>query len=89
MSDAAVIQILVLVLKTCALVLGPVLGAVLVVSVAISLLQAATQVQEYTLTFVPKLIAVALVLVFAGRWMLGQVEGMFTELFRLLPTLLS
>lgn len=89
MSDAAVISILVLVLKTCALVLAPVLGAVLVVSVVISLLQAATQVQEYTLTFVPKLLAVGLVLVVAGHWMLAQVEGMFVELFRMLPTLLS
>lgn len=89
MSDAAVVHILVLVLKTCAFVLGPILGAVLLVSVVISLIQAATQVQEYTLTFVPKLLAVAFVLMVGGRWMLSQVEGLFVELLHMVPTLLG
>lgn len=89
MTDASVVEILVLVLKTTAMVLGPILGAVLAVSVVISVLQAATQVQEYTLTFVPKLVAVAVVLVWLGPWMLAQLETLFTELFAMLPQLLG
>ena len=89
MTDASVVEMLVMVLKTTAMVLGPILGAVLVVSVAISVLQAATQVQEYTLTFVPKLIAVAVVVVWLGPWMLAQLESLFTELFAMLPRLLG
>lgn len=89
MSDASVIQVLVLVLKTCAFVLGPILGAVLLVSIIVSVLQAATQVQEYTLSFVPKLLAVAVVLIVAGPWMLEQVQSLFTELFNMLPQLLG
>jgi flagellar biosynthetic protein FliQ len=88
-TDASVVEMLVMVLKTTAMVLGPILGAVLVVSVAISVLQAATQVQEYTLTFVPKLIAVAVVVVWLGPWMLAQLESLFTELFAMLPRLLG
>lgn len=89
MTDASVVDLLVLVLRTTALVLAPILGAVLVVSVVISVLQAATQVQEYTLTFVPKLLAVALVVLLGGPWMLGELEKMFTGLFAMLPQLLG
>lgn len=49
---------------------APVLGAALLVGLVVSLLQAATQIQEQTLSFLPKLLAVAAVLVVAGPWML-------------------
>jgi flagellar biosynthesis protein FliQ len=53
-------------------VAGPVLGAGLVTGVIVSIFQAVTQVQEPSLSFVPKLIAILLVLVFLGHWMLAQ-----------------
>jgi flagellar biosynthetic protein FliQ len=51
----------------------PVLAVSLLVGLLVSLFQAMTQVQEQTLTFVPKLVAVALTLVLAGGWMGGEV----------------
>ncbi|MBI5682710.1 MAG: flagellar biosynthesis protein FliQ [Deltaproteobacteria bacterium] len=50
----------------------PVLGIALVVGLLISLFQAATQLQEMTLTFIPKIIAVFLTLLFLMPWMLGM-----------------
>lgn len=52
------------------LIVGPLLLVALVVGTLISILQAVTQVQETTLTFLPKLIALALALVILGPWML-------------------
>jgi flagellar biosynthetic protein FliQ len=53
-------------------VAGPVLAAGLVTGVIVSVFQAVTQVQEASLSFVPKLIAILLVLAFMGHWMLAQ-----------------
>lgn len=50
----------------------PILGLGLIVGLIISILQAATQIQELTLTFVPKIFAVAIVLLLLGKWMLNQ-----------------
>jgi flagellar biosynthetic protein FliQ len=51
---------------------GPVLGAGLVTGVIVSVFQAVTQVQEASLSFVPKLVAILLVFAFLGHWMLAQ-----------------
>ena len=59
----------------------PFLLASLAVGLLISLFQSVTQIQEVTLTFVPKLAVIALILVVAGHWMLGQMEGYTTQLF--------
>jgi flagellar biosynthesis protein FliQ len=67
----------------------PVLLVALVVGVAISLFQAATQVQEMTLTFAPKLAAVALVMVIMGRWMIGQLGDFTRQMFAMIPQLLK
>lgn len=58
-------------LLTAAMVAAPVLLAILIAGLLISILQVATQVQEMTLTFVPKLIVSVLVLLVFGDWMLG------------------
>ena len=58
-------------LLTLAMVASPVLGVVLVVGLLISLFQAITQINEATLTFIPKLIAAMLVFALAGPWMLN------------------
>jgi flagellar biosynthetic protein FliQ len=58
-------------LVTLLMVASPVLGVVLVVGLLISLFQAITQINEATLTFIPKLIAAMLVLALAGPWMLS------------------
>ena len=55
-----------------AIIGGPMLLAALVVGATVSLLQAVTQVNEMTLVFVPKIVAVFLVFVLLGGWMLDQ-----------------
>jgi len=51
----------------------------------ISLFQAATQIQEQTLSFVPKMIAVAIALLVTGNWALGQLVSFTNQLFESLP----
>jgi len=60
---------------------GPILGISLVVGVVISLIQAVTQVQEQTLTFVPKLAAVAVGMILLGPWMMETMLGFSATLF--------
>jgi flagellar biosynthetic protein FliQ len=54
---------------------GPILGAGLVVGLAVSIFQAVTQIQEMTLSFIPKLVVIFAVLGFLGHWMLGRIVG--------------
>ena len=79
MTDSLVIQLLQQLLTTATLLAGPLLLVSLFVGVAISLLQAITQIQDMTLTFVPKLIALALTLLLLGSWMLEHAV-IFTEI---------
>ena len=67
---------------------GPILIVSLVIGFIISLLQSVTQVQEMTLTFVPKVIVVALVLLFAGNWMMHEAVTFTENLFADLPRML-
>lgn len=69
------------------LVSAPVLLASLGVGLFVGVLQATTQVQEQTLAFVPKLVAVALALVLFGAWMGAEVVRFTERLFTALPTL--
>lgn len=66
---------------------APVLAAALVIGLTVSVLSAATQVQEQSLTFVPKLVGVSLVLALAGSWMAGQLVGFTGSLWRAIPAL--
>ncbi len=66
---------------------APVLVVSLVVGVIISLIQAATQINEATLSFVPKLIGVCAVLLVLGSWMLQQIVTFTSNLFASLPNL--
>ena len=63
----------------------PMLVAGLGVGLVVSVLQAVTQIQEMTLTFVPKVVAVALVLLVAGPWMANTLIAFTEELFARIP----
>ena len=65
----------------------PILGAGLVIGLLISLFQAVTQIQEQTLAFVPKLVAVGAIFLVALPWMLQLAVRYTTELFRSIPTM--
>ena len=69
---------------TAAKVSAPILITVLVLGLLISILQATTQIQEQTLTFVPKLIATAVVGIFLGSWMLQTIMSFTTRIFDLI-----
>jgi flagellar biosynthetic protein FliQ len=73
------------VFKTVLLVSGPVLLVSLVVGLVISLFQAVTQIQEFTLTFVPKVIAVFITLFFFFPWTARVLMTYTTDLFNKIP----
>lgn len=60
----------------------PVLGVSLVVGLLVSIFQAVTQLQEPTLTFIPKILAVVLVIVIAGPWMMNSLLGFTVDLWQ-------
>ena len=67
----------------------PLLGVALVVGLLISLLQAATQLNEMTLSFVPKMLAMGLAAVLAGPWMLHLMTDFTIRLFQGIPGMLN
>ncbi len=72
------------------LLLGaPLLLVALVVGLVISIFQAATQINEATLSFIPKLLAVFVTLVVAGPWMLAQLLDYMRQLFSSIPQLIG
>ena len=66
---------------------APVLLTTLVVGLVVSVLQVATQIQEITLSYVPKLLACAVVLLLLGGWMLGRLTQFALELYQSIPHL--
>lgn len=66
----------------------PILLISLVIGVIVSLFQAVTQIQDQTLTFVPKLIAIAVALIALGPWMLHSLVGFTAGLFAGLPNVI-
>lgn len=65
---------------------APVLGIVLVVGLLVSIFQAATQINEATLSFVPKIVAAVLMLAFAGPWMLTTLVEYIQRTLLALPS---
>ena len=67
----------------------PMLLVGLVVGLLVSIFQAVTQIQEMTLTFIPKILALGVVLAIAGPWMLGQLETYTQALYSSIPDLVG
>lgn len=87
--DAAVIDIAVQAMVVAAKLSAPMLLVALSIGFIVSLFQSVTQIQEPTLSFVPKAIGVAVVLVVAGNWMLAEMNEFTTGLFDRIPALLA
>lgn len=68
---------------------APVLITALVVGFAVSLVQSITQIQEVTLSFVPKAIAVGIALLVCGHWMIAEMVSFTNEMFAKIPQLLG
>ena len=65
---------------------GPPVMTALLVGLTISIVQATTQIQEQTLTFVPKLVAVVAILAISGPWMLAQLLAFASSIYEAIPT---
>ena len=68
---------------------APILLTALSIGFAVSLFQAMTQIQEFTLAFVPKVVGIGVALILSGNWMLHTLIDFTVDLFERIPTLLS
>ncbi|PKL83970.1 MAG: flagellar biosynthetic protein FliQ [Ignavibacteriae bacterium HGW-Ignavibacteriae-3] len=81
MTEDLIIEVLKDAFWTTFLILLPVLGVSLIVGIFISIFQAATSIQEMTLTFVPKLIVTAVVIIFMLPWMIDKMVAITLKMF--------
>ena len=89
MTDQMVVELAFQAMTIGAKLCAPVLLTALGVGFAISLFQSVTQIQEATLSFVPKAIAIGAALLLTGNWMLREMMTYTTQLFEKVPQLLS
>jgi flagellar biosynthetic protein FliQ len=89
MTDTQVVHIGLEAMAIAAKLGAPVLLTALLVGFAVSLFQSVTQIQEVTLSFVPKAIGVGVVLLLSGNWMLHELVSFTTSLFAQIPDLLG
>ncbi|KPL84136.1 hypothetical protein SE15_02890 [Thermanaerothrix daxensis] len=88
MSETFVLSLAQNALMIALILAGPVLIISLIIGSLVSLIQAATQINEVTLTFIPKIIGIALVFLLLGAWMLQQLVQFTVNLFQGLPNLI-
>jgi flagellar biosynthesis protein FliQ len=88
-SQADILHIASQAIMICLKLGAPMLIVSLAIGTAVSLVQAVTSVQEATLTFVPKLAGVAIVMILAGGWMLDQLVTFTRALFLSIPNLVG
>lgn len=85
MNDATVIALAQDALWTTVLVSGPILILTLVIGMLVSVFQAMTQINEATMTFVPKIIGVFAIAALLGPWMIGTMVNYTIRMFAMLP----
>ena len=89
MNPSSIIDIGVQALWTAAQLAAPILVTALVVGFAISVFQSITQIQETSLSFVPKAVAVSIALIICGQWMIAVIVQFTLNLFHEIPTLVG
>lgn len=89
MNSSAVLKIATQALILMAELAAPMVLTALAIGFAVSLIQSITQIQEVTLSFVPKAIGVSIALVVCGNWMIEQLVTFTQYLFQQIPTLLG
>ena len=89
MTDTDVLAIALQTMMVVMKLSAPILVTSLVIGFGVSLFQAMTQIQEFTLAFVPKLIGVGVALMISGNWMLKTLIDFTNDLFERLPSLLG
>ena len=86
--QSEIISLAVATLKLALLLSLPALLVSMIVGLLISIFQATTQINEMTLSFVPKIIAIAIVLIFTLPWMMNEMIDFTKNVFKLIPTFL-
>jgi flagellar biosynthetic protein FliQ len=71
------------------MIAAPLLGSALAVGLMVGMIQAATQINEMTLSFIPKLLVLVMALVLAGPWMLSVIVNYTRQLMEQIPSLIS
>jgi flagellar biosynthesis protein FliQ len=89
MTDTQVVEIGLAAMTVTGKLAAPILLTALLIGFAISLFQSATQIQEVTLSFVPKAAGVAVAIIVCGNWMLRELMAFTTTLFDKIPQLLG
>ncbi|MCB2286530.1 flagellar biosynthesis protein FliQ [Clostridium algidicarnis] len=89
MTENMLMGILKEAVSTGLMIAAPILAVSIIVGLLISIFQATTQIQEQTLTFVPKLIAIALVGLATGSWMLHKMMGFTERIFQIIATIVQ
>jgi len=89
LTDTAIIGLALKTMLVAFKLSAPILATSLVVGFTISLFQSMTQIQEVTLSFVPKVIGVGIALLICGNWMLHTMISFTQQLFESIPSLLS
>ncbi len=89
MNQGVVIDVAQEAIKVVLMVSAPILGLGLLVGLIVSIIQATTQIQEQTLSFIPKLIAVALTFLIFGPWMMNLMYEFTVRLFENIPTFIK
>jgi flagellar biosynthetic protein FliQ len=86
--ESQIIALAVQTLKLALLLALPSLLVGMIIGLLISIFQATTQINEMTLSFVPKILAIAVVLIFTMPWMMNEIIDFTTYVFKLIPTFL-
>jgi len=89
MTDAGVVELTTQLMWTAALLAAPILLTALIVGLAVSLFQGLTSLQDQTLSFVPKIIAVGIALVISASWMVQTLLSFTINVFDMIPELLG
>lgn len=89
MTDSTVLDIGQKALWLTIMICTPLLGFGLIVGLVVSIFQAATQIHEMTISFIPKMIAIVVAIVLFGPWMLDQILRFTNEIFKMIPTMVK
>ncbi|HVP21224.1 MAG TPA: flagellar biosynthesis protein FliQ [Anaerolineaceae bacterium] len=87
MSEAYMISLAQNAMTITLMIAGPVLIVSLIIGVLVSLIQAATQINEVTLSFIPKIIGISVVMMLLGSWMMQQLISFTAKILNSLPDL--
>jgi flagellar biosynthetic protein FliQ len=89
MTQDTVVSVAVSAMELALKVGAPIMLVGLVIGLAVSVFQAVTQIQEQTLSFIPKIVGMAVLVVVAGPWMLGQLVTWTQQLYAGIPSMVG